>query len=266
MKSAIVAFGAVLLFACGGGGAAPAADATHEHAAASGPAHWAYTGASGPEHWADLEPGFAACKSGSRQTPIDLPSGAAPGGASEGRPEIHYGPIPLVVTNNGHSIQVDSRGPASVVYEGSSYDLVQFHFHSPSEHTFGGEHYAAELHLVHKNAQGKHLVVGVLFKKGVENAALAPLWAVMPMTTGPTREASDRIEVAPLIPKTGRILRYDGSLTTPPCTEGLTWLVFAPEATLEISDAQIAKFQSATHGATSRPIQATNGRAITEIR
>ncbi len=230
--------------------------------------HWTYAGETGPEHWGDLDPSFGLCARGEKQTPIDLPAHATMAAPAPPRPQ--WAPVPLHVVNNGHAIQVDDSAPSSFAFEGTTYSLVQFHFHVPSEHTIAGRGYDAEMHLVHKSSEGKILVIGVLFATGAENTVLKQVVSTMPAEPGgpPVTVPNVAIDVASLLPNAPRYLRYDGSLTTPPCTEGVTWLVVEPETSAppQLSAEQLAKLRAVMHGATNRPVQRLGGRVVTELR
>lgn len=182
---------------------------------------------------------------------------------------LHEAPVPLRVVHDGHSIQVDDTVPSSVIHDGVTYDLTQFHFHSPSEHTIGGVSFDAEVHLVHKSKDGKLLVLAVLLKRGARNSVLKALWDTMP--TAPTKEpivvAGQTVDVQALLPRSGRYAHYDGSLTVPPCTENVQWFVALPESTsaTELSAAQIAKLRSALGPRSNRPLQPANGRTPTLV-
>jgi carbonic anhydrase len=242
--------------------------ATPEPAAPSGGPHWSYSGEGGPEHWGELEPGFALCGKGQKQTPIDLPS-RADHAATKTTIAPHWEPMPIKVINNGHAIQVDSSAPTSnLVVDGTTYELKNFHFHSPAEHTIDGKTFEAEMHFVHKSADGKTAVVALLFQRGRENDELRPVWDAMPVH--PRSDAVDvgkTLDIASFMPKVPIYLRYEGSLTVPPCTEGVTWLVVKPDpdVPLQMSAAQAARLRLATHGPTNRPIQPLNGRVVLEI-
>jgi carbonic anhydrase len=233
--------------------------------APSPPHHWTYDGDEGPLRWGSLAPEFAACASGAHQSPIELSTTAAADPALA-LATPHPTPVPLRVVHNGHTIQVDAGASSSVTFGGTRYDLVQFHFHSPAEHTLDGARFDAEMHLVHRSAEGKLLVIGVLLKKGTENAALKPLWEAMPgaPTKAPVVIAGQTVDVAALLPKSGRYAHYEGSLTAPPCSEGVTWLVALPDGgpATELSEAQIARLRAAIGVATNRPAQPANGRAV----
>lgn len=225
-------------------------------AAARGDLRWGYEGARGPVHWSSLDPAYAACGAGRKQSPIDL------GAAAAGRlPDLafDYAPGPVTASNNGHTI-LAAPGPGSgIVLGGARYELVQFHFHHGSEHTVAGVRYPLELHLVHRDARGALAVVGVLFKEGGANEALEPLWSRLPAKAGQTAAVPGRMNAAALLPARRSAWRYDGSLTTPPCTEAVSWIVMTEPMTL--SAAQIEAF-AAIFPHNYRPVQPLNGRVL----
>jgi carbonic anhydrase len=239
-------------------------EGAHEqaHAPAHDAPHWAYAGKhEGPERWGELKPEFAACKTGESQTPIDLPA-SAPAGDKAAPLELHYGEVPLRVLNNGHTLQVESSGEQYFVSGGKRYDLVQFHFHSPSEHTVAGKSFDAELHFVHKDQDGKLAVLGVFLQKGPKaNPLLAPIWEHMPMREAPAESVEGAsVDVGAFLPKKPAYYSYSGSLTTPPCSEGVSWFVLAPPA--DISGDQVRQLQVATKGPSNRPVQELHGRRV----
>ena len=221
-----------------------------------GSAHWGYTGAGGPAHWGDLKDEYILCKIGQNQSPIDI------GPVVEARLEpitFDYGAEPLEVINNGHTIQVN-RGGGTIMVDGQSFRLLQFHFHGPSEHTVGGKHHPLEMHLVHRSADGHLAVVGVFLKEGAENPALAAVWEHMPERAGgKARAETVRLDVDALLPKDRSYFRYSGSLTTPPCSEGVRWLVLRQP--VEVSAEQIRRFREVME-ANNRPVQPLHARKI----
>ncbi len=246
---------------------APEGEKTQEHAPEkkhekheSG--HWAYDGATGPQFWGELDKKFETCGTGTHQTPIDLPEKVAPTGATPGTLAFDYQPIPVAILNNGHTVQVENTVPGGVVIEGARYYLVQMHMHSPSEHTIGGKNSAMELHLVHRNAAGELAVVGVMLNEGKENVPLKPIWDYLPL------DVSDKSEVVPegavdiraLIPDNPSYYHYVGSLTTPPCSEGVRWFVLTQPST--VSKVQVERYQSLLGDHTNRPIQPLNDRKV----
>jgi len=220
-------------------------------------AHWTYEGETGPAHWGSLDPAFARCATGQAQSPIDI---AAPTHGTLPSITIRYQPTRINVLNNGHTIQVNYDSGSAVEVDGIRYALIQFHFHVPSEHTVGGKPAAAELHLVHRSATGRLAVIGVLIEPGAENAALAPLWAHLPAKAGPVQAVSARINAADLLPAQRTTYRYDGSLTTPPCSEGVRWIVMTSPITL--SQQQINSLTAILHG-NNRPVQPLDQRTVT---
>lgn len=224
-----------------------------------GAGHWEYAGEAGPEHWGDLAPEFAACKLGHDQSPIDI-TGATPNGAL--LPLMtNYKSTPANLVNTGHTIQVNYVPGSTLFFNGQSYDLLQFHFHEPSEHTINGQRAAMELHLVHRNAAGNFAVVGVLLTAGAENPALNPFWYRLPAHEGKVAMESS-INIASLLPTDRHYYTYEGSLTTPPCTEGVRWIVM--KTPVELSSAQIGMYAAIFPGS-ARPVEPRDGRLIEEF-
>ena len=219
--------------------------------------HWSYEGESGPEHWGEFSPDYAGCAKGVEQSPVDIPAGAPVNPANIA---FSYHPSAVNIFNNGHTIQVNYDQGSSLALDGTTYNLVQFHFHAASEHALGGAHDPMELHLVHRNAQGGLAVVGVLLKAGAENPAYAPVLQNLPAQQGqPTPVAGATVDANQLLPTKRGYWRYNGSLTTPPCTEGVKWLVMSTP--VELSEAQIAAF-TAIFKNNERPVQPLNTRTF----
>ncbi len=217
--------------------------------------HWSYEGDTGPEHWGDLAPEFALCATGTEQSPVDIPAGAPLNPADI---SFHYQTVPLAILNNGHTIQVNTPTGGSMTVGGKTYELAQFHFHLPSEHELNGASKNMELHLVHKAADGELAVVGVFLGAGAENAALAPVFNNLPkeeQDATPVEGVS--VDVGALLPAEHTFYRYDGSLTTPPCTQGVKWHVLSTP--VEISQAQIDAFK-AIFSDDARPVQPLGAR------
>jgi carbonic anhydrase len=233
-----------------------AADPAPKDGAGAAPAHWSYSGATGPEHWGQLQPDFKVCQLGVEQTPIDLTAGIK---GDPGALAPDYKALPLRIVNNGHTIQVNADSGSSCSIAGTKYDLLQFHFHHPSEHLLAGKPFDLECHFVHKSASGALAVVGVFIRPGPRNAALAPLFDAMPAKEGPEVKAAGSVDAAALLPKSGGYFRYMGSLTTPPCSEGVTWTVF--KEPIEASPAQIKQF-AALFPNNARPVQRLNRRLL----
>ena len=228
--------------------------------------HWGYDDGGdsvGPAKWGTLA-GNAACSTGTQQTPINLRAGAA---TSQDLPNLVFGYTPsrLVMTNNGHTVQMTYDVGSSLRRVGGqqAWTLAQFHFHAPSEHTVDGTSYPLELHLVHLDAAGKPaVVVGVFITPGTENAALARAFQHLPAKDGETiAPMGATIDAGALLPADKTFFTYAGSLTTPPCTEGLTWYVL--KTPIEMSPAQIAAYTTLAHLAhTNRPLQRLGGRVV----
>jgi len=246
---------------------AEAAHAEAAHAGAhAGPPHWTYGGEEGAGHWGDLSADYAACKTGGHQSPIDIVTAKAQPDKGLLPIEISYPAVPLQIFNNGHTVQVTNATSASMKVGGDTWKLLQFHFHSPSEHQVDGKNLDLELHLVHKNDKGELSVVGLLFKKGKENKGLAPVLDHVP--TEVSKQASPvegvSVDLKSLLPASARYYTYDGSLTTPPCSEGVHWYVMASVG--EVSDAQLQQFRGATHGDTNRPVMALGARHVSRSK
>jgi len=173
---------------------------------------------------------------------------------------MQYQATPLKVVNNGHAIQVNYGAGSTLTVDGKTYHLAQFHFHSPSEHTQDGKPYAMEAHLVHKADDGSLAVVGVFLKEGKENPFLARIWGHLPTEVNHEMTvAGTEVNVADLLPAKKAFFNYSGSLTTPPCSEGVTWLVM--DRSVEVSKAQADKFRGLIHE-NARPVQPLNDRKV----
>ncbi len=224
-------------------------------AGAAESAHWGYEGSEGPSHWAELNPAFATCGSGKNQSPINLTHFI----------ESELGPLGFryqaggnEILNNGHTIQINYVPGSVLTVDGHDYELKQFHFHSPSENQIEGKSYPLEAHLVHADASGNLAVVAVMFDEGAKNTALAKAWAKLPQQAGQKSAADATVE--DLLPEVRDYYRYNGSLTTPPCTEGVTWLVMKNPVTA--SAEQIERFAHVIHQPNNRPLQPVNARPV----
>lgn len=218
--------------------------------------HWEYSGAHGPQQWSHLSNKFRMCSSGRLQSPFNIHADIS---AELPELDLDYHAVPLTVINNGHTIQVDQAGAGRLNVGGKSYELLQFHFHSTSEYTINGERYPLELHLVHASESGDLAVVGVMFKQGAENAELANIWAHMPSRKGTNQVAGRLADVNNLLPRDKRYYRFMGSLTTPPCSEGVNWHMM--QTPITVSAAQIARFK-AIYPMNARPLQHKNARLV----
>ena len=225
-------------------------------ASGHGGAHWGYSAETGPAHWGDMKPEFSTCKTGKQQSPINI-SGAH--SASLPSISFSYQATPLNVVNNGHTIQVNYAPGSHITVDGKQYELLQFHFHSPSEHEINGKPADMVAHLVHKAADGQLGVIGVLMKKGANNPLIEKIWKHLPTHEGEHSKAAIKINVEDLLPADRAYYHYSGSLTTPPCSEGVNWMVL--KNTVDVSAAQIGAFTDIFHKST-RPVQPLNGRRI----
>jgi carbonic anhydrase len=218
--------------------------------------HWSYEGTNGPEHWAEMSPEFATCKNGHVQSPINIT------GASEGKLpsiEFHYQPATLKLIDNGHTIQVN-YAPGSFIKVGEKrYELVQFHFHHPSEEQIEGKSHDMVVHLVHQDADGQKAVVAVLLDQGKDNPAIQTIFNRFPSTKDKEVTTDATINAADLLPSDHTYYTFEGSLTTPPCSEGVTWFVMKNPATLTSAEAE---HFAALYPHNARPVQPVNGRKI----
>ena len=222
---------------------------------ASGGSAWSYEGATGPNEWGALGKEYAACSQGAAQSPIDLsaPISADLDGVAFRWPTETDG----AVTNNGHTIQVNVPNGSAIKLDGTTYELLQFHFHHPSEHLLDGKPLAMEAHFVHRSSDGNLAVLGVLIEEGAENAALAPIWAAMPAHKGDGPVVS--VALKDLLPADRTLFRYAGSLTTPPCSEIVNWVTF--KTPIQASREQIAAFAT-LFPMNARPVQPLNRRFL----
>jgi carbonic anhydrase len=216
---------------------------------------WGYEDNIGPACWGDLSPDFILCKTGNEQSPIDIPSTAA---ANPADLLFEYAPTGLNIVNNGKTIQVNPDAGSALVVDGIRYQLLQFHFHNPSENTVDGAATEMELHLVHVNADAGLAVVGVFLTAGAHNAAYAPVLENMPSEAGNLEDVDGvTVDTAALLPDDRSYWRWDGSLTTPPCTEGVKW--FMLREPVQLSAQQIAAYKALYTG-NARPVQPMNHR------
>ena len=221
---------------------------------------WSYTGKTGTD-WGELDPEFRACNLGEAQSPIDLKSSVA---SDLGSLELNYQDTPLAITNNGRTIRVNYQPGSSLTLDDRRYELLQFHFHQPSEHLISGKAFDMEAHFVHKNQDtGDLLVLAVLMKQGEVNRAINTIWRNLPLKSDRQLATSNLvINALQLLPENiNRYYRYQGSLTTPPCSETVTWLVL--KQPVAVSKFQIARFFKVM-GTNARPVQALNHRSILE--
>jgi carbonic anhydrase len=224
----------------------------HDKKAAGHDVHWGYEGDQGPEHWGD---NFPVCAKGKKQSPLNI---VGPFEKSKDVLSVSYKEGPLKVLNNGHTIQVNVAPGSTLMINKETYELLQFHFHRPSEEQIDGKNSAMVAHFVHKSQAGKLAVIGVLLNEGKENALIKTLWANLPPKEG-VEHLPPKVQFNPsdLLPSSLNHYAYEGSLTTPPCTEGVNFYIL--KSSVELSKAQLAKFPFKMN---ARPVQSLNGRKI----
>lgn len=228
--------------------------------------HWSYEGETGPANWSTLSADWSPCGAGKSQSPVDFHEtvrAELPGMKTQFKPAslkiIHHAHVADGI-NNGHTVQVNYTEGDLLTIGAEQFQLVQYHFHSPSEHTVKGQHHPMEMHLVHKSADNKLAVIGVFIDEGAKNAAFDPIWSNLPATKGTeTHLENVMVDVNQLLPASPESYRYEGSLTTPPCSEGVKWIVMATP--IQMSAEQIAAFRAVVNG-NNRPVQALNGRVV----
>ena len=226
---------------------------------ASETAHWGYEGEVAPTNWGHLSPEYATCSTGKNQAPIDIQHAvktqlpAIPFAYQAGGQEI---------INNGHTIQVTYAAGSQLSVDGMPFTLKQFHFHAPSENLIQGKQFPLEVHLVHSDPDGNLAVVGLMFEQGAANPLLATLWQQLPQKAGDKLTLSQSVNVADLLPKDHSYYRFAGSLTTPPCSEGVRWLVL--KKPMEASKEQIEQFAKLMGHPNNRPVQPVGARLIAE--
>jgi carbonic anhydrase len=230
--------------------------------------HWGYGEDDGPRHWGSLNADWALCASGTEQSPIDIRTAGEYPDADSPALDLPAVGVRIIrqehvweVLDNGHTIQVNVDAGSSLTVGDQTFDLQQYHFHAPSEHTVDGEYYAMEMHLVHASATGGLAVIGVFIEEGGHNVAFEPVWGNLPTEQGTeVRVENVGVNVDDMLPSDMTSWRYDGSLTTPPCSEGVRWFVL--KTPIQLSAEQIQRFQARYTG-NNRPTLQLHGRSIT---
>ncbi len=236
---------------------AAAAAAAREHAPKNG-THWSYDGEFGPANWANINSAWAKCSTGNRQSPIDLRDGMK---VDLEQIAFDYHPSSFNEIDNGHTIQVNVGGGNFITVGNTTYELQQFHFHRPSEERINGKGTEMVVHLVHKSYDGKLAVLAVLLERGQANPMIQTVWNNLPLEKQTTVAPSIVLDVNEILPEKRDYFTYMGSLTTPPCTEDVLWLVMKQPMTA--SPQQMALF-SRLYPLNARPVQPSNGRMIKE--
>lgn len=281
-KKAVILF-VTLLFALSAGlvlASSSAGSSSKKKSSAKHAIHWGYTGSAGPSAWGHLSATTKVCGSGKRQSPIDLKDAS-----SANLYDLHFNYRPNVVKgiNNGHTLQENydtyvkskrveiggkwyasntqvKKYDSELLIGDASYKLLQFHFHSPSEHAVDHKRYAMEVHLVHKNASGNLAVVGIFLKRGRHNPTLGTLLEkVSNVLKKEVVSKDDLVNAMDLLPSNKEVYHYTGSLTTPPCSENVNWFVM--KNPIEVSNQQVQKFISLV-GENARPLQTMNWRKL----
>jgi carbonic anhydrase len=225
------------------------------------PGHWGYNGAEGPSHWAELNPEFALCGSGHQQSPIDIRNVRK---ADLPPIRMDYKPSPLHIIDNGHTIMINYAPGSFIRVGGKRYALKQFHFHRPSEERIHGKAYDMSLHLVHADEQGNLAVVAVLLKRGADNPLVHELWSDLPKEKEHEEQLDNiQINAKSLLPSDLDYYTFPGSLTTPPCTENVTWFVLEHPVTL--SAAEIQRFEK-LYRHNARPTEPLYDRVVMESK
>jgi carbonic anhydrase len=238
------------------GPAADAAQAAPMRGKAGHGTPWSYAGLGGPQAWGKLKPEFSSCANGQRQSPIDIRDGLA---LDLDPVQFDYQPSSFSVIDNGHTVQVNLAPGNSIEVNGKRYALLQFHFHRPSEERVNGRQFEMGVHLVHKDAEGRLAVVAVLLERGAAQPLLQTVWNNLPLEKNEEFAARAQLDLNQLLPTDRRYYTYMGSLTTPPCSEGVLWLVM--QQPVPVSANQIDIF-SRLYPMNARPIQRAAGRMI----
>lgn len=231
---------------------------TKAHGGMAGHLHWGYAGEGGPAEWGELDPSYTTCSRGTRQSPIDIREGIR---VDLDPIQFDYRPTAFRVIDNGHTVQVNLAPVNSIQIGGRRYELVQFHFHRPSEERINGRQFDMVAHLVHKDPEGRLAVVAVLIEQGRQHPVVQSVWNNLPLERGEENAAQSALDLNALLPEDRRYYTYMGSLTTPPCTEGVLWMVL--KEPVQVAPDQVLVF-SRLYPMNARPIQSGSGRLIKE--
>ena len=220
---------------------------------------WEYMGVEGPQHWGMLTPEYQACESGNRQSPINIAMPQA--GYGQEQLAFHYRPSHVHELNNGHTIQVSHLSGSRLLLNNQPYALRQFHFHVPSEHHIEGHPFPMEMHLVHQNPKGHIVVIAILMQADAEQPRLQDFWEWLPAQRGHEVSLPLQLNIGDLIPNNTHHYSYTGSLTTPPCSEGVHWLVL--KSPIHVTHEEVTQFHHLI-GNNARPLQPVLNRTIEE--
>jgi carbonic anhydrase len=230
-------------------------------AIAAAPRHgtvWSYEGETGPANWSKINSDWAKCGTGNRQSPIDLRDGIK---VNLEQISFDYHPSSFSEVNNGHTIQVTVGGGNFITIGNTAYELQEFHFHRPSEEKINGKGTEMVIHLVHRSAEGKVAIIAVLLERGQPHRLLQTIWDNLPLEKQEVVSPAIVLDPTDALPERREYFTYMGSLTEPPCTEGVLWMVF--KQPMQASPAQMALF-SRLYPLNARPVQATAGRMVKE--
>jgi carbonic anhydrase len=221
--------------------------------------HWSHhPGEHGPENWQNLCSGFSAC-GGKHQSPIDIDTQTVIKDSTLKAPVFHYQTSPVDIVNNGHTVQFNIQGDNTANLNGKYYKLLQFHYHSLSEHEIDHKHFPLEVHFVHKNTDTDYAVLGVMFKEGKNNLLFDKYLDKFPVKKGEYKAENEQIDLISLLPQNKSYYLYNGSLTTPPCSEVVTWYVL--KTPIEASKEQLEKFSKILDN-NYRPVMPLNDRKV----
>ncbi|WP_243420348.1 carbonic anhydrase family protein [Janthinobacterium sp. 78] len=220
--------------------------------------HWSYEGDSGPANWSKINVDWAKCGNGSRQSPIDIRDGMK---VELEQISFDYRPSSFSVVDNGHTVQVGVSGGNYITVQNRMFELQQFHFHRPSEERINGKAFEMVVHLVHRDAEGRLAVLALLLERGAPQATIQTVWNNLPLEKFETMQPTILLDPAEMLPVRRDYYTYMGSMTEPPCSEGVLWLVM--KQPVQASPAQMALF-SRLYPLNARPIQPANGRIIKE--
>jgi len=220
-------------------------------------AHWGYESQNGPSHWGQMSPDYYLCGKGKNQSPVNLSNFVD---AKLPQLNIDYNTRGKEIVNNGHTIQVNYENGSTITIDNHRFALLQFHFHSPSENRINGKSYPLEGHFVHADKDGNLAVISVLYEEGKSNPALGRIWQQMPERAGEKKTLAGNVVALDIMPKTNDYYFFNGSLTTPPCTEGVRWYVL--KQPVSISKQQIKKFTKVIHHPNNRPVQPLDSRLV----
>ncbi|RTZ67482.1 MAG: hypothetical protein DSZ29_00685 [Aquificaceae bacterium] len=234
---------------------------TEKKAAHTAVPHWGYEGAAGVEKWGTLSPEFKTCQTGKNQSPIDIK-----GAVDANLPAINFKYNMLSasdIVNNGHTVQVNMWSGGEITLDGEKFKLKEFHFHTPSENTINGKNFPLEAQFVHVNSKHQIAIVSVMFEPGDDDELLSVLWKDMPLKAGEGHKLdTNALKSLEFEADVKNYYRFNGSLTTPPCTEGIRWIVM--KTPRHVSQKQVLTFQSALLAPNNRPVQALNARIVVE--